>query len=127
MHEQPMNPFDPETDFVRRLSPSGDEAPRPEQVHELRARVLAEFDRARVAAPEATASSLSVRVLKFGRDLMRRPTFRLSVVAALLAVAFTLLGPGQQRIALGDLLETFMEARTARFQMEVKTENQPAQ
>ena len=120
-----MHPFDPETDFVRRLSPPGDEAPRAEHARELRARVLAEFDQAR-AVPPAPAP-VAVRILQIGRDLMRRPTFRLSIVAALLAVAFTLLGPGQERIAFADLLETFMEARTARFQMEVKAENQPAQ
>lgn len=127
-----MPPDDPEADFLRRLSPPGDEMPRPEHVRQLRTRVLdefdrAEFDRARDATLPRPQSTLTVRVLEFGRDLMRRPTFRLSVATALLAVAIISLIPGQQRPVFADLLETFMQAESARFQMVIKPENQPEQ
>jgi outer membrane lipoprotein-sorting protein len=114
---------DPETDFARLLAGLPfDDAPRPEAAERLRAQVLARF--------EPAAGPWWRRALHEGRLLMRRPIPRLIAATACLAVfAAWLLLPGRQSTASAfeRLAAALVDARTARFQMEVTIEGQPQQ
>jgi outer membrane lipoprotein-sorting protein len=119
LHEQ-------ETAFSKRLTLAAGEADS-QNGHRvlLRARVLAEYDRALGREPSDTVS-----FFHRGRNLMRRPLARLLAVAACLAIfAALLLIPGQQPAA--QAFHTFaaalVDAHSLTFQMEVKVEGQPPQ
>jgi outer membrane lipoprotein-sorting protein len=119
---------DQESDFARLLKGLPfDDAPRPEQAERVREQVLARFDQ---AAHAAAAGPWWRRALHEGRAFMRRPIPRLIAAAACLAVlAFWLLMPGRQSTAAAfeRLAEAVVQAKTARFQMEVAVEGQPKQ
>src|SRR5947209_6260782 len=117
-----------ESDFARLLQgmPFGDQ-PQPDQARRLREQVLARFDQ----AAQANASRpWWQRAWEEGREIMRRPIPRLIGAAACLAIlAVWLLVPGQQSTAQAfqKFAEAVVQAKTARFQMEVTIEGQPKQ
>jgi outer membrane lipoprotein-sorting protein len=117
-----------ESEFMRLLQRLAfDDTVRPEHAGNLRDRVLARFDQAQAAEP---ARPWWKRVLTQGRDIMRRPIPRLiAASAACLAVAFWLLVPGRQSTAqaFNHFALAVVEAKTAKFQMEVLVEGQPKQ
>jgi outer membrane lipoprotein-sorting protein len=118
---------DQESEFRRLLEGMPfDDAPRPEQVKRLREQVLDRFEQ---AARANTAGLWWKYALDEGRKVMRKPIVRLVAAAACLAiVAFWLLAPGQQSArAFEKFADAIVQAKTARFQMEVNVEGQPTQ
>jgi outer membrane lipoprotein-sorting protein len=121
LHEQ-------ESEFTRLLQRlPGDDAPRPEHAGHLREQVLARFDEGQVARP---ARPWWKRVLTQGREIMRRPIPRLIAATACAAVILAwLLLPGHLSTAqaFNMFADTIVQAKTAKFQMEVAVEGQPKQ
>jgi outer membrane lipoprotein-sorting protein len=122
LHEQ-------ESEFSRLLQELPfDDAPRPEHAEHLRQQALAEFDQAGQAVP---ATRLWKQALNQGRELMRRPIPRLIVGAAacVALLAAWMLLPGRQSTAqaFSRFAEAVIQAKTARFQMEMTVEGQPKQ
>ena len=115
-----------ESEFSRLLSrTSFDESARGEHRDALRERALAHFESAEFTAPLARWKS----ALNKGRTLMRRPIVRYTAFAAacLTVAAIWLLVPGQQSTAeaFNKFAEAIVEAKTARFQMELEMTGQP--
>ncbi|HLN31400.1 MAG TPA: hypothetical protein VK395_26905 [Gemmataceae bacterium] len=122
LHEQ-------ESEFSRLLEGMPfDDAPRLEHTERLREQVLDQFERARRAE---TATPWWKHALKEGRDIMRRPMLRLfaGAAACLAILAFWLFIPGRQSTvqAFQQLAQAVVQAKTAKFQMEVDIEGQPRQ
>jgi outer membrane lipoprotein-sorting protein len=125
-----MSEFDKqESDFIqflRRLP--FDDAPRPEHGAALREQVLRKFDQA-IAAK--TAGRPWKHTFDSWRELMRRPVPRL-VAVTIVCLSITapwLLFPGRQSTAFAfdNFATVLVEAKTARFQMEITIEGQPKQ
>jgi len=115
-----------ESEFQRLLQglPFADAA-RSEQREELRERVLAQFEQARLTAQNRP---WWIHAYKKGIDIMRRPIPRLIAASICFAVlAAWLLLPGQQSTAhaFHRLADAIAQAKTAKFQMEVTVEGQP--
>lgn len=120
---------DQETEFARLLEGLPfDDAPRPEHAEQLREQVLARFDGVQRAVP---ALPWWKRAWIQGRTIMQRNIPRLSVagVVALAVLAAWLLIPERESAAQSfrRLATAVVEAKTARFQMEVAIEGQPKQ
>ncbi len=118
-----------ESEFSRLLQQlSFDDVPRPEHGEVLREQVLAMFDQTR--ASQATVQ-LPQRPVHTWREVMRRPIPRLIAMAvACLAIAAPwLLFPGNHStvFAFHNFAAALVEAKTARFQMEVTREGFPSQ
>jgi outer membrane lipoprotein-sorting protein len=122
-----MTEFDNlESEFKRLLQGLPfDDAARLEQRERLREQVLAKFDQARSA--ERHCPWWQYAFMK-GRDIMRRPIPRmLAAGACVTAIALWLLLPGQQStaVAFHRFAEAIIQAKTAKFDMEVAVEGQP--
>jgi len=122
LHEQ-------ESEFSRLLEGMPfDDAPRLEHTQRLREQVLDQFERARRAE---TVAPWWKHALKEGRDIMRRPIPRLIAGAAVTSaiLALWLFLPGRQSTvqAFNQLAQAIVQAKTAKFQMEVEIEGQPKQ
>jgi outer membrane lipoprotein-sorting protein len=110
--------------FLRELP--FDDTPRPEHCDALRDQVLHRFDHARAAK---TATRTFKHTFDSWRELMRRPVPRFSAVTILCLsiAAFWLIVPGHQSsaFAFNSFATALAEAKTARFQMEIRIEGQP--
>jgi len=120
----------PESELDRFLAEKlpADDAPSPAHREALRERALAEFDRAVAAKTNALSPN---PVPWTWRDVMRRPVSRLiaAAVVCLAVAAPWLLIPGESSsaFAFNRIAAALVEAKTARFQMEVNIEGLPAQ
>jgi outer membrane lipoprotein-sorting protein len=118
-----------ETEFARLLQGLPfDDTPRPEHADQLRQRALARFD----GFPQASvATPWWQRAWIQGRAIMQRLIPRLSVAGftALAVIAALMLIPERESAAQSfrRLANAVVDAKTARFDMEVKFENQPKQ
>src|SRR5262245_29896399 len=119
---------DQEAEFARLLeSLPCDDSARPEQSERLREQVLARF--AEASKPETTYLAWKLLFRK-GRELMRRPIPRLiagATAAAVVGIWLVLPGRPAAALAFGELADAIVQAKTARFQMEVNVEGQPKQ
>jgi outer membrane lipoprotein-sorting protein len=105
-----------------------DDAPRPEHRDALRERALHRFDQARAAKTTARPWK---HTFNSWRKLMRRPIPRL-VAATIVGLSMTapwLIFPGHSSTAFAfdNFATALVEAKTARFQMEITIEGQPNQ
>jgi len=112
--------------FSRRLSQAPlDEQGRLEHREALRAQALAAFD---AAARPAVVQSKWKRSFNHWREIMRRPLprFMAAATACLAVVGVWLLIPGQQPAAqaFNMFAEAIVDAKSAKFQMEVRIEGQ---
>jgi outer membrane lipoprotein-sorting protein len=125
-----MTEFDEqEIEFSRLLREAPcDDSPGSDHRQALRERVLAEFDRAQ---PRGTVHPRWKHAFQKGREIMRRPVPRLiALTTACLAIAAVwMFIPGGQSTAqaFNKLAAAVVEARTAKFQMEIQVEGQPRQ
>jgi outer membrane lipoprotein-sorting protein len=121
LHEQ-------EVEFARLLDGLPfDDTRRPEQAAQLRTLALARFAQ---AARVDAATAWWKHALQEGREIMRHPISRLIAGVVCLAIfAVWLLAPGRQSTAQAfqKFAEAVVQAKTARFQMEVAMEGQPRQ
>ena len=120
---------DQESEFSRLLGQTScGEQVRDEHREALRERALAAFD---AASQPAIAPSAWKQTFNHGREIMRRPLPRLMVAtaASLAVVAVWLLVPGQQPAAqaFNMFAEALVDAKSAKFQMEVRIEGQGKQ
>ncbi len=118
-----------ESEFARLLEGLPfDDSSRPEHAEQLRQQALARFDGTQ---PADAKSPWWERALIQGRMIMQRTIPRLSMagLVAVLVVAVWLLIPERESAAQSfrRLAAVVVEAKTARFQMELKFENQPKQ
>ena len=117
-----------ESEFRRLLQQAPfDDAPSDEHRQHLKQRMLEQF--APGASPEPTLLRWQSAYQR-GKNIMRRPAFRLLTAALLLAVgAFWLFVPGGQTPAqaFNRFAAAVVGAKTAKFQMEVQIEGQPKQ
>lgn len=120
LHEQ-------ESEFSRLLQRAPfDDSPVPEHRQALRKSVLAQFD----AVASQPASPLWQSAFTKGREIMRRPVFRLLVASVCLAIATVwLFVPGGQTPAqaFNKFAEAVVAAKTAHFHMEVQAQGLPKQ
>src|SRR5436305_793446 len=116
---------DHETDFARLLHGLPfDDGSRPDHAEHLREQALAMF----ASQPAQTPIPWWKRALMQGREIMRRPIPRLLAGAAcLVMLAGWLLLPNRFSTAQAfqQLADAVVQAKTARFQMEVTYEGQP--
>jgi len=117
---------DPEADFERRLqSVPADDAPRPEHRDALRERALAAFDR---AVQLRRQQPHQIRILIWGKAVMKHPMSRYAVAACVVAALAWLMVPGSGRaLAFEKIVEAVVSAKSARFHMDVNVEGQPKQ
>jgi len=117
---------DPEADFERRLrAVPADDAPRPEHCDALRERALAAFDR---AVRSRQQQPRQIRILVWGKAVMKHPMSRYAVAACVVAALAWLLMPGSGTAAAFEkIVEAVVSAKSARFHMEVNVEGQAKQ
>lgn len=117
---------DPEADFERRLrAVPADDAPRPEHRDALRERALAAFDR---AVQFRRQQPLQIRILIWGKAVMKHPMSRYAAAACLVATLTWLLVPGAGKAsAFEKIVEAVVTAKSARFHMDVNVQGQPKQ
>jgi outer membrane lipoprotein-sorting protein len=117
---------DPEADFERQLrAVPADDVPRPEHRDALRERALAAFDGAvqsrRQQAPQ-------IRILFWGKAVMKHPMSRYAAAACVVAALAWLLVPGSGTAsAFEKIVEAVVSAKSARFHMDVNVEGQAKQ
>lgn len=110
-----------------------DDAPRPQSQAESLEQALARFDQAVESQSELSITVVPPwkQTLIFWRNMMRRPVPRLiaTSVACLAIAAIWLFAPGHQTKAFGfnNFAAALVEAKTAKFRMEVKIEGIPGQ
>jgi len=114
---------DPEADFERRLrAVPADDAPRPEHCDALRERALAAFDR---AVRSCQQQPRQIRILIWGKAVMKHPMSRYAAAACVVAALAWLLLPGAGRaLAFEKVVEAVVTAKSARFHMDVNVEGQ---
>lgn len=118
-----------ESEFSRLLQELPfDDLPRPEHAEVLRQQALARFDQ---AGQVLTRQPRWKHALNQWRETMRRPIPRLLVgsAACLAVLAAWLMFPGPQSTAqaFDKFVDAVVQAKTARFHMEVAAEGQPKQ
>ena len=118
---------DQESEFERLVRETPfDDAPRPEHQDALRREMLAKLDSAVPLGSEIPSQSVGRHLMKLGRDIMSRrvPRLILMVAVALVMATLWLIVSGHQTTAqaFAKLAEPLLTAKTAHFQMRVKTD-----